>query len=419
MNSVISSNSENGLESLVEKLNDEQINSLVLYGLEINIESELIEEKIITPKLLGETFNLILNNLDVEDIDFSNDSDFYFEKELKEWNFDENIEDELYESLPENIKLIFKKDELYNYYKLWEQKFRSKGYQSIINTLIKLSENAEDFEMTKILFVDLFNYFLIFYNKKEGREIEIVKSDTDNNFKGGIGPSFLSFIAVIGIFIILNINVATAFSPNANLAQNQMGHINKQMGNRQMGNRQLGIKQTGIIPGRKTFSNLLVSGIESIDNNDPNFQIIASAAKYIVQSSTDDKELNDKLELIKKISNMGFSLTHNDFFKNIQNTLDFVQTKIKKSNRGVGRPLYSVTTALLNKFIRPKVQKKLLEQKQISDREWKEQEFANSLLSSGGNTLKHKKKVNKKQKTKKQNKKLNKKLKNKTKKSKK
>jgi len=120
----------------------------------------------------------------------------------------DSVKDELYDSLPNEMQEIFNKDLIYGYYKLWQQT-RSEEFSVIIDMLVELSSGSSDEAYTQIMFVNLFDYFLLFYNNKKGYDIEVVPPDTFIQNGGGIP---LSFIAVLGIFLISFLHFSTSFS---------------------------------------------------------------------------------------------------------------------------------------------------------------------------------------------------------------
>ena len=183
------------LSIYLDNLPREELNVFALEALSIYIGNSLIANGFITESDYLATINDILFKI----------------KKLKHLKIDafkkssDYVKHELYDSLPIEIRKIFDEDSIYGYYKLWEQT-RSEEYNIIIDTLLDLSAGSSDEFYTQFMFVDLFDYFLLFYNNKQGRDIE-----TQDVLMQNGGGSHLSFIAVIAIFLTSFLHFNTSF----------------------------------------------------------------------------------------------------------------------------------------------------------------------------------------------------------------
>lgn len=154
-----------------------ELNDCVLNILSIYIESSLIElisiqeYEFIINKILSEltNSNFVLNSL----IDLIPIQDLYY-------------------NLPSNLKNFnIPPETLYGYYILWSL-IKNTSFSIIIDTLVSFSSD----EVTSIMFIDLFGYFVDYYNIIQGNDIDVISFVSQQNGGGSI-----SFIIVIGILI--------------------------------------------------------------------------------------------------------------------------------------------------------------------------------------------------------------------------
>ena len=379
----------------------DNINSLILYGIELNLTKNLIESKIITPQLYSETLNLILLNLEINNIELIK-SNFLAEESLQSWNFSENIDDELYNFIPQNIRTLFKKEDLYDYYKFWEKFYRSEGFGEICSLFLNFAVTSSDFNMTKLLFVDIFHYFLMFFNKKNGMIIEeneeLPQEEINpDDFSGGVKTLVLGFLSIIGIFLLINLNITFAFNTNVN----SLIKVNPS------------VKQTDLIPfGNKRFKNFALSGIDLfVDKENDVMKIVSN----IIASKTDDRELYNTIDLIKNILEIGYSISHSDVLKDIKEKIILIQKNIINANIGGTSYLYRFGTFLFEKIGKPikygpikllrqlnnEKRLKALEELRLKELEETRQEALFNIHSSFGGKKSKKRKNNKSKKGKK------------------